>query len=207
MRISAPFLVAAAAIVAMPVAAETLADVERAMSLTDTMHATFTQVAPSGATTGQMVMKRPGRIRFDYDGNKDYLVVADGRLLSFVDYRVRQVSQWPLSETPLGVLLNPKAELGRIAKVLPDKDSPLPGHVAVEAKDPKRPEQGQIIFFLKRETSAPGGLKLTGWRVTDSQGNLTTVTLSGIKLNQSVANSMFSFKDPRPRTTPPGRPG
>lgn len=202
-----PFLVVpvvAAFAAAVPAGAVTLADVSRAMEATATMEARFAQQSVSGVATGTLRLKRPGRIRFDYDHNKDQLIVANGRRLSFVDYKVRQVTEWPLAETPLGVLLDPRDRLPQVAKVLPEKGGATT--VAVAAQDPKHPEQGRIVFYLAREAAAPGGLELTGWQVTDSQGNLTTVTLSDIRLNQPLKDSVFSFRDPRPRSGPPGRP-
>jgi outer membrane lipoprotein-sorting protein len=194
-------------LISAPASAATLADVGNALAATTTMTADFTQTAANGAKSeGRMQLKRPGRIRFDYGKSVPYLVVADGRTLSFVDYQVAQVSQWPIRSTPLGVLLDPKADLARIARVVPAGDSPMPGVVTVLAEDPKKPEQGRIMFFLARDAAAPGGLKLTGWRVTDAQDNLVTVTLSNVRLNVPIADSGFRFNDPRRRSTAPGRP-
>ncbi len=206
---------AAIALAAPSTAAEpvNLKEVERALSATTGLSADFRQTAADGrVANGTMKLKRPGRIRFDYvqDGGKPvpYLVVADGRLLSFVDYKVSQVSQWPIRSTPLGVLLDPKADLSRIARVLPQQQSPMPGQIAVEAQDPKRPDFGRILFFLKPDPAAPGGLSLTGWRVTDAQNNLTVVELSNIRFNPVISDSSFRFRDPRaPRARPPGKTG
>lgn len=200
-----------ALLVAMPAAAQTtdLGAVERALSATTSLTADFRQTAADGRVAGgTMQLKRPGRIRFDYGKDTPYLVVANGQLLSFVDYKVSQVSQWPIRSTPLGVLLDPKADLSRIARVLPPQDSPMPGQIAVEAQDPKRPDFGRIIFFLKPDSAAPGGLSLTGWRVTDAQNNLTVVELSNIRFNPQLSDSSFGFRDPRPpRARLPGKTG
>jgi outer membrane lipoprotein-sorting protein len=183
---------------AVPGTAATLADVSAALKATTSMEADFRQVAGDGRTaTGRMSLKRPGRVRFDYGPSAPILVVADGRRLSFIDYRVRQVSQYPLGRTPLGVLLDPDADLSRIARVLPEAESPIPGQIAVAASDPKRPERGRILFFLARDAKAPGGLALTGWRVLDSQNNLTVVELDGIRWNPEIPDSRFTFQDPR----------
>jgi outer membrane lipoprotein-sorting protein len=197
-----------ACMAAAPAAAATLKDVERAFAATTSFAADFEQQAGNGAVArGTMVLKRPGRIRFDYGKGAQTLVVADGQQLSFIDYSVSQVSQWPLRSTALGVLLDPKADLARVAKVLPDDQSPLPGQVAVLAQDPKRPDIGRMLFFLAPDPAAPGGLRLTGWRVTDAQNNVTSVTLSNSRFNVPVAESSFRFRDPRPRSRPPGKTG
>ncbi len=205
-----PALLGVILLVTEPVAAApaTLGDVQRAFAATTSMTADFQQTAANGAVArGTMQMKRPGRIRFDYGKNSPILVVADGNRLSFVDYKVSQVSQWPLGATPLGVLLNSKAELGRIARIVPDAENPRPDMVAVYAEDPKRPDIGSILFFLKKDAAAPGGMRLEGWRVTDAQNNLTTVELSNIRSNTPISDSVFSFKDPRPKNRVPGKTG
>lgn len=189
-------------------AAASLRDVEQAMAATTTMSADFTQTAANGGVaTGQMLLKRPGKIRFDYEGGTPYLVVADGRNLSFVDYQVAQVSQWPIRSTPLGVLLDPQADLARLAKVIPAEKSPVAGTVAVHAEDPKKPELGSILFLLVPDKDAPGGLRLSGWRVTDAQGNLTVVSLSNVRFNVAISDAKFRFDDPRRRGNVPGRVG
>jgi outer membrane lipoprotein-sorting protein len=199
-----PMLALAAPAVAQP----TLADVQRALAATTSLSTSFIQTAADGRqASGTMVLKRPGRIRFDYGKGASYLVVANGQQLSFVDYKVAQVSQWPVRSTPLGILLDPKADLARVARVLPDGESPIPGQVAVLAQDPKRPDIGRILLLLAPDASAPGGLRLTGWRVTDAQANLTVVELSNHKFNLPVAESSFSFRDPRLRSRPPGKSG
>ncbi|MFA7440870.1 MAG: outer membrane lipoprotein carrier protein LolA [Sphingomonadaceae bacterium] len=207
-----PILTALALIVtpaaAQPRQAVSLAEVQRAFAATSTMTADFTQTAgDGGVASGKMLLKRPGKVRFDYAGKTPYLVVADGRTLSFVDYQVSQVSQWPIRSTALGVLLDPHADLASVARVLPEDQSPVPGMVAVHAEDRAKPEAGSILFFLARDAAAPGGLRLSGWRVTDAQGNLTNVTLSNPRFNADIADSRFRFQDPRQRGRVPGRPG
>lgn len=204
--LAAPALAQTATPPAAPTA--TLAQVQAALAATRSMTATFTQTAGNGAVArGVMSLQRPGRIRFDYGVGARLLVVADGRNLSFVDYQVSQVSQWPVKSTPLGVLLDPTADLSRTARVLPPAASPLPGRIAVEAQDPRRPDLGRITFFLAPSASAPGGLALEGWRVLDAQGGQTQVQLSDVAWNVAVPASRFTFRDPRPRLRAPGRSG
>jgi outer membrane lipoprotein-sorting protein len=202
-------IAAVAALVGGPASARaaTLAEVQAALAATRTMTADFTQVAGNGAASkGRMTVRRPGQARFDYGPDSRILVVADGSTLSFIDYRVNQVSQWPIRQTPLGVLLDPAADLSRIARVLPEAESPLPGTIAVLAADPERPDFGRITFFLERRPDAPGGLMLTGWRVVDAQNNLTSVSLQNVKWNVDVSRTSFAFQDPRRRPGPAGRP-
>jgi outer membrane lipoprotein-sorting protein len=208
MKAPTALIVLAAFAVQAPAAAATLTQVQQALAGTSSMSATFVQTAADGRQArGTMLLKRPGRIRFDYGKDASLLVVSNGKRLSFIDYKVSQVSEWPVKSTPLGVLLDPTADLARVARIVPDADNPMPGQVAVLAQDPKRADLGRILFFLAPDPAAPGGLRLTGWRVTDAQSNLTTVELSNIRFGTEIPESAFTFRDPRPRSRPPGKTG
>jgi len=202
------FLASALLLLAPVVHAATLADVQRSLAATGSMVADFSQTAANGAVArGKVTMKRPGKIRFDYGKGATFLVVADGRTLSFVDYQVGQVSQWPIRSTPLGVLLDPDSDLSRVARLLPPAQSPRPGTVALLASDPKRPELGRIVVLFEPDAAAPGGLRLVGWQVTDAQNNLTVVSLQNVQWNGAVPDGSFRFADPRRRVAPAGKGG
>src|SRR5690606_37202284 len=72
-----------------------------------TLKADFTQTDRSGRSLrGKLTLKRPGRIRFEYQGG-DMLIVSNGSRLTFADYEVNQLQSWPISNSPLGALLDP----------------------------------------------------------------------------------------------------
>lgn len=176
-------------------AADPLAQVQSHLKTVSTMVASFTQTDRRGQSlSGTLTLKRPGKIRFQYGKGVNMLVVADGRRLNMIDYDVKQVQSWPISNSPLSVLLDPNQDLKRFAKVVPGTD---PRVVLVEARDPKRPELGRITIAFAKVPSAPGGLMMQGWTMLDSQNNRTTVKLSGQRFNVSVADSAFRWTDPR----------
>ena len=188
------------ALVAAPAAAAPLDEVAAALRATTSMTADFTQTAADGRVArGTMRLVRPGKVRFDYTKSQ-LLIIADGRTLSMIDYKVSQVSQWPIGQSPLAALLDPNKELGRVARVV----GQTPGAIRVEARDPKHPEYGAITMTFERRGDAPGGLALTGWTALDAQNNRTEVVLSNVRSNVAVAASSFKFRDPRTRV--PGRP-
>ena len=192
-----PLALSTSAIAQPAPAADSIAQVQAHMKAVQTMTAAFTQTDRAGRTvSGTMTLKRPGKVRFAYQKGVDTLVVADGKSLYFIDYSVRQLSRWPIGNSPLAVLLNPDKDLSRVAKVVPGVDPRL---LLVEARDPKRPEFGAITLAFARNPSAPAGLMLQGWVAIDSQNNRTTVRLTDQKFNGPVADSAFKFKDPRPQ--------
>ncbi|MCB2049723.1 MAG: outer membrane lipoprotein carrier protein LolA, partial [Novosphingobium sp.] len=67
-----------------------------------TLKADFTQSDRNGqVVSGKLTLKRPGRIRFEYDKSVNMLIVADGNSLNVIDYDVRQVQRWPIKNSPL----------------------------------------------------------------------------------------------------------
>ena len=189
---------AALVAVASPVAAQTgtdLAAVQRAIAGIDSMTAAFSQTDRNGQVlTGTLTLKKPGKIRFQYQKGVPLLIVGDGKALTFIDYSVKQVQRWPIGSSPLGVLLDPGRDISRYAKIVPSSN---PAVLSVEAYDPKHPEYGRITLVFARSAAAPGGLMLQGWSALDTQGNRTTIRLSDQKFNVPVADSAFRWTDPR----------
>ena len=194
-----------AMIAAPPAAVAQSGDLDRAVAALrgiSTMKASFTQTDRAGQTmAGELTLKRPGKIRFDYGKSAPMLVVSNGKSLYLVDYDVKQVERWPISNSPLGALLDPNRDVKRYGKLVPTSHSDV---VSVEVRDPKRPEFGVITLIFQRDAKSPGGLKLTHWVALDAQNNRTTVRLSNHRYGMSVADSAFTFSDPRKSSRRPG---
>ncbi len=192
---------APAALMVVPTASATAAssDLDAAVAALrgiSTMKANFTQTDRKGQTlSGELTLKRPGKIRFEYEKGANMLVVSNGKSLYLVDYDVKQVQRWPIGNSPLGALLDPNRDVKKYGKLIPSGSDNV---VAVEVKDSKHPEFGVITMIFVKNASAPGGLQLTNWVALDSQNGRTTVRLSNQRYGAAVPDSAFKFKDPRP---------
>ena len=174
-----------------------LAQVQAHLRAVTTMTADFSQTDQIGKTlTGTLTLKRPGRIRFQYQPGVPLLVVGDGKALTMVDYQVNQVSRWPIGNSPLSILLDPTRDISRYARQIASGNS---GRLLVEGRDPKHPEFGTITIGFSVLPSAPGGVMLAGWSVVDAQGNRSTVVLSNQRFNAPVSDRLFLWRDPRPQ--------
>ena len=194
----APVAAAGIAIAAPAIAqsAGTLTAVQSHLKSTSSMTADFVQTDRNGQKlSGKLTLKRPGKIRFQYQKGVPLLIVGDGSSLTMIDYEVRQVQRWPVKNSPLGALLDPDRDLTKYARVVPTGSNDV---LSVEVKDPKRPEYGTITMVFVRDGSAPGGLQLRGWVALDSQNNRTRIDLSNQQFNVAVADSAFKWTDPRP---------
>ncbi len=204
MSFSTPFRalapVAAIMVVAAPAAAQSNADiakVEAHLKSAQSMTANFTQTDAKGRSiSGQLQLKRPGRIRFEYGAGANMLLVSDGKTLTFLDYEVQQKSAWPIAKSPLSVLLSGNPDLKRIARVVPTAD---PRILVVRARDSRRPEFGTLLLGFIRSPASPGGLLLQGWTAIDAQNKRTKVTLSNQRYNVAVPETAFAFKDIKKR--------
>jgi outer membrane lipoprotein-sorting protein len=194
-RALAPVAIVASAVPANAQTAD-LAKVEAHLAAVQSMTANFVQTDAKGRSArGIVQLKRPGRIRFQYDGG-DVLLVGNGSRLTFIDYEVGQKSSWDLNKTPLGILLSDRPDIGRIARVMPQKD---PRVVVVRARDARRPEFGTLLLAFVRNPSAPGGLLLEGWTAIDAQNKRTTIKLGNQRYNVAVPETAFRFAEPKKR--------
>ena len=180
----------------------TLDDAVAALRGISTMKAGFTQTDRKGQTvSGTMTLKRPGKIRFEYQKGVPLLLVSNGKSFTLIDYEVNQVQRWPIGNSPLGALLDPSRDVKKYGKLMPSNN---PSVLSVEVRDPKKPEFGVMTLVFIRNGSAPGGWQLTNWVALDAQNNRTTVRLSNHRYGMAVSDSTFTYKDPRRTTRRPG---
>ena len=192
--VSAPLALGTAA----PAAAQAQSDLDSAVTALraiSTMRADFVQSETRGKQVrGVLTLKRPGKIRFQYEKGVPILIVSDGSALTFVDYSVRQVQRWPIKNSPLGALLDPNRDVAKFGRLVP---TPSPNVVSIEVRDKRHPEYGVITLVFVRKPGAPGGLELSSWASLDSQNARTVISLSNQQYGVAVADNAFRFNDPR----------
>jgi outer membrane lipoprotein-sorting protein len=174
-----------------------LSEAVSALRAISTMRADFTQTDRNGQTvSGVLTLKRPGRIRFQYEKGIPLLIVGNGSSLTMIDYEVNQVQRWPIKNSPLGALLDPDRDVARYGTLKPTGN---PDVVSVEVRDTEHPEYGMITLIFVRKPSAPGGLELVSWVALDSQNKRTTIRLTNQRYGIAVPENTFRWNDPRPR--------
>ena len=206
-RTISAYALALSAVLAPPLGAQNapfrqddLSSVQAHLRAVTTMTADFAQTDRSGKVlNGHLTLKRPGKIRFQYQPDVPILIVGDGHALWFIDYSVAQVQRWPIGNSPLGVLLDPSKDVARFARVVPTVDARV---LLTEVRDPRHPEYGTLTMAFARDPSAPAGLRLQGWIALDAQNNRTSVRLSNQRFNVAVGDEAFRWRDPRPNRGP-----
>lgn len=180
----------AVTLLALPAAAEKipLSEISRYLNSLTTAQSDFTQVNPDGTvSTGKLMINRPGRARFEYAQPDNSVVMAGGGQVAIFDAKSNQPpEQYPLSRTPLSIILAQNVDLGRARMVV--------GHQQVEnttrvvAQDPQNPEYGTIDMVF-----TPNPTELRQWIITDGAGAKTTVILGELAKGASLPPSLFSI--------------
>ncbi|MEA5162937.1 LolA family protein [Cereibacter johrii] len=176
---------------ALPAAAEKipLSALSSYLNGLSTAEADFTQVNADGSvSTGRIFIKRPGRVRFEYAPPEKSLVVAGGGQVAIFDAKSNQPpEQYPLSRTPLSLILAQDIDLGRAKMVVGHREDK--NTTRVVAQDPAHPEYGTIEMVF---TANPVALRQ--WVITDDAGNQTTVILGAMAQGRNLPASLFSIQ-------------
>ncbi len=171
-----------------------IARVEAYLNSLTTLEARFVQLDSSGkATTGRLKVKRPGRIRFEYDPPTPILLVSPGSDLIYYDRDLKTATRLDWEDTPAWFLLADRVSLapGGPYRVVDVRRSP--GLLVFTAVDADAPEDGRIaVMFADRL----GALKLKGWVAVDGLGEPTRVTLSDVSTNGPIDDEAFVFDEP-----------
>lgn len=168
-----------------------IARIEAYMNTIKTLKGRFLQVSSDGQTAGGTAwLDRPGRMRFQYDPPSPLLLVAGAGIVVFHDSQLQQTSNFPLSTTPLGLLLSDNLKLS--GDVTVTALARLPGQIQVTIVRTTSPADGSLTLVF-----ADNPLQLKQWAVVDAQGRETRVSLFDIQLGGTFNSDLFYFVDPK----------
>src|SRR4051812_21828410 len=130
----------------------------------------FVQVSGNGKSEqGTFYLRKPGRVRFEYEKPNPNLIVADGTSVAVENTALRTIDRYPLLNSPLRLLLSENIDLSNDSRIVSLKHEQ--GAVSVTARDP---QTGSITLVF---ADSGGSLELRQWDVADAQGSRTTVVL------------------------------
>ena len=134
---------------------------------------------------GKLYVKRPGRIRFDYNLPSKLVIISDGQYLIIQDHDLKTDDRVSLDNTPFRVLLAKDVDLIRDAKILTVQDVDDVIVLALEDKNPDTP--GRIKLFLAKKPT----LELKEWITTDTQGLETRVEITELNKTDDLDPGIF----------------
>ena len=154
-----------------------------------TLRSRFVQVSSNGAyTEGEVLIKRPGRMRFEYDPPNPILLVADGLSLLYYDKELKQATFIPLWETPLWFLIRKRVDLSGDIEVKEVVQDAAVVRITVQEKGAE--DIGAITLMFSERPFA-----LRSWEITDAQGITTQLTLLNPDFDAELDSSDFDISE------------
>jgi len=170
---------------------ETVGKVSRYFNGLENLRGTFVQTtADNKRMRGTFFVKRPGRLRFEYNRPSRQLIVSDGKMLAIQDLEVQSDDRIALDQTPFRLLLRKDVDLLRDASIIEVQEAEDLIILALQDKSPDAP--GQIRLFM---TKTPG-LELREWVTTDSQGADTRVEVANLDRPEDLDVELFRVISP-----------
>lgn len=178
-------------ILTSPVVAEkiSLNEISSYFNAMTTAEAQFLQITDTGETsTGRLFIRRPGRIRFEYDPPEATLVVVGGGQVAVFDPKSRdEPLRFPLRHSPLNLVLEREVDLAQRDMVVAHFEAE--SQTAVTLQDAENPDYGfiQLIF-----TNNP--VQLREWIVQDNSGGRTQIVLDSLTEGGLLSNVLFNIQ-------------
>ena len=176
---------------ASPVAAEkiSLNEISSYFNAMTTAEAQFSQITDTGETsTGRLFIRRPGRIRFEYDPPEATLVVVGGGQVAVFDPKSRdEPLRFPLRHSPLNLVLEREVDLAQRDMVVAHFE--VESQTAVTLQHPENPDYGFIQLIFNDNP-----VQLHQWVVQDNSGGQTHIILDSLTEGGKLSNMLFNIQ-------------
>lgn len=149
----------------------------------------FVQTNPNNTSSGgNFWLSRPGKMRFEYEGNAPFLVVADGTNVIVRDVRLRTTERYALRSTPLYFLLKPSLNLASEVNIIGAER--VNGKTIIAMRDRRSEAQGELRVVFS------AAMELEEWSIKDRQNRVTRVRLVERRASQGAfARNLFVVPD------------
>jgi outer membrane lipoprotein-sorting protein len=179
-------MIAFAGVYAIPAQAESPQKIADHFASVRTMAGEFIQLGPKGEETGgKFFIERPGKIRFNYEAPSNIRVVADGKSVVVNNKKLDTWDIYPLSKTPLKLLLDERIDLsGSTVKSIkedPDLTTIVMGNDSIFGNS-------KITLLFD-----PNNYELRQWTITDAQGKDTTVMIFNVQQDVKLDPKLFKI--------------
>jgi outer membrane lipoprotein-sorting protein len=154
----------------------------------------FVQTSARGQKArGIVLISKPGKMRFEYEPPNPLVVIADGRWLTIKNKVKERGDQYPLSSTPLRLVVSPKVNLLKETEVVAfdSKD----GLISVAFQDKKTSVGGYLVLVFDETANM-----LQQWIIVDGKGRKTTVELANIEFGGKFDPKLFIGKIDREKS-------
>ena len=151
-----------------------------------TMMGEFVQFGPRGEQTGgKFYIERPGKVRFNYESPSTFRVMSDGTSVVLENTKLKTADIYPLSKTPLKLLLDDRIDLSgnKVQSVREEADL-----TTIKLADRSLFGDSTITMMFD-----PKSYELRQWTITDAQGKDTTVMIFNVQQGVTFDPSVFAI--------------
>jgi len=170
----------------LPAFANDIARAEAWFNKIQTLSADFVQVASDGtAAEGKLVFRRPSQMKLTYGKGETLQLITSSTWLHVDRPDERFLTSYPVSETPLSLILADKVRLqpdGYETRGLPSSA----GIIRIEISKNDGEGAGRLTLEFSDKP-----FQFRRWIILDAAGIETSVTLQNMVFDQPVANNVF----------------
>ena len=165
-----------------------LANVSQYLTNLKLLKANFLQFNADGTTSsGVILIKRPGRMRFEYyKPDKTLALVSAGALAIFDPKGDEAPITYPIKNNPISLIL--KSEVNLLNSGIVENYKVSNEEAILTIRDPKKPERGSVELVF---TGAKP--ELTNFTVKNENGSSTSISLEDIEYPQKINETLFSI--------------
>ena len=150
------------------------------MQLTNNLSFNFIQTIDNKNENGKCIIKYPKKIWCEYDNSIKKIIISNGKSLVIRTANRGSYYIYPLSKTPLNILLDKGYLISKIKTLKPREiDDKYLNFQFFENNN-----EINVFFDMK-------SLNLIGWQTEDIYQNLVITFISSVKINQKIDNKIF----------------
>ncbi len=151
-----------------------------------TMMGEFVQFGPRGEQTGgKFYIERPGKLRFNFEDPSPLRVISDGKNVVVGNIKLKTWDLYPLSKTPLTLLLANRIDLSNDAVRGVKEESDL---TTIVLGNKTIFGDSTITMMFDSKT-----YDLRQWTITDNQGKDTSVMIYNVKTGVGFDEKVFAI--------------
>ena len=165
-----------------------LANISQYLANLKFLKANFSQTNVDGAaSSGAILIKRPGRMRFEYyKPDKTLVLVSSGALAIFDPKGDEEPITYPIKNNPISLVLTGEVDLLN-SGIVENYEKSIEEAV-LTIRDPKKPERGSVELVF---TGAKPELKQ--FTIKNENGSSTSILLKDIEYPKKINETLFSI--------------
>ena len=165
-----------------------LANISEYLQSLKILKANFLQTNPDETiSSGTILIKRPGRMRFEYyKPDKTLVLVSAGALAIFDPKGDEEPITYPIKNNPISLILKGEVDLlnsGIVAKYKSSSEKAV-----ITIRDPKKPERGSLELVFSGTSPT-----LEKFTIKNENGSSTSISLKDIEYPKKLNETLFSI--------------